>query len=98
MMKRKVLVCLMAFSLLLAWLSPVGLAQPPVTKDTGVININAATLDEMVKLPRVGQKVAERIISYRKKNGPFKKPEDLMAVRGIGEKVFQQIRPRISLK
>src|SRR5947199_8169580 len=47
-------------------------------------------------LPRVGPSVADRIVEYRKENGPFKKPEDLMLVQGIGEKTFQLIKPYLA--
>ena len=43
----------------------------------------------------MGQAVAKRIVLYRQENGPFKKVEDLKSVRGIGDKVFDQIRPSI---
>ncbi|MGC8746400.1 MAG: ComEA family DNA-binding protein [Candidatus Saccharicenans sp.] len=52
---------------------------------------------ELQTLPRIGPKVAQRIIDYRTKNGPFKKAEDLMKVRGIGEKIFNQIKDSITV-
>jgi competence protein ComEA len=61
------------------------------------ININTATLEELQKLPRVGPKIAQRIIDYRKQNGNFKKAEDLMKVRGIGEKVFNQMKDMLTI-
>jgi comEA protein len=61
------------------------------------ININTASLAELQTLPRIGPKVAQRIIDYRTQNGPFKKVEDLMKVRGIGEKVFNQIKDLITV-
>jgi competence protein ComEA len=61
------------------------------------INLNSASLDELQKLPRIGPKVAQRIIDFRKQNGPFKRVEDLMKVRGIGEKLFSQLKDRITV-
>jgi comEA protein len=61
------------------------------------ININTASLTELQELPRIGEKVAQRIIDFRKTNGKFKKIEEIMKVRGIGEKVFKQIKDRITV-
>ena len=63
----------------------------------GKININTATIAELESLPRIGPKVAQRIIDYRTQNGPFKKVEDLMKVQGIGEKIFNQLKDRITI-
>ncbi len=61
------------------------------------ININTAQSEELQKLPRVGPAVAQRILDYRKENGNFKKVEDIMKVRGIGEKVFSQLKDLITV-
>lgn len=61
------------------------------------ININTASLTELQKLPRIGNSVAQRIIDFRKKNGPFKKIEEIMKVKGIGEKTFEQIKDLITV-
>ena len=63
----------------------------------GKININTATLEELQKLPRVGPKVAQRIIDFRKQNGNFTKIEELMKVRGIGEKTFAQMKDMLTV-
>ena len=60
------------------------------------INLNTATVDQLATLPGVGQKTAERIIEYRTKSGGFKKIEELMNVKGIGEKSFLKIKPLVS--
>lgn len=60
------------------------------------VNINSADSSQLSLLPRVGPSVAQRIVDYRKENGPFKKSEDLMLVQGIGEKTFQLIKPYIA--
>ena len=61
----------------------------------GKININTATLDELVQLDRIGEAYAQRIIDYREKNGPFEKIEDMMKVKGIGQKIFDANKERI---
>jgi len=60
------------------------------------VNINSADSSQLSMLPRVGPSVADRIVDYRKDNGPFKKAEDLMLVQGIGEKTFQLIKPYLA--
>jgi comEA protein len=62
-----------------------------------LININTAGVSELVKLPRVGEKIAQRIIDYREKNGKFKTLEDLMKVKGIGEKTFKGFEGMITI-
>ncbi len=61
------------------------------------ININKASKKELTNLPGVGEKKAEAIIAYRKKNGDFKKLEDLMKVKGIGPKVYKKLIKDIGL-
>jgi competence protein ComEA len=61
------------------------------------ININTASVDDLTQLNQIGTKTAERIVEYRKTNGPFKTPEDLMNVKGIGEKIFEKNKDRISV-
>src|SRR3954452_18719646 len=63
----------------------------------GGVNVNSANATQLALLPRVAPSVAERIVDYRKQNGPFKKPEDLMLVQGIGEKTFQLLKPYVAI-
>jgi competence protein ComEA len=70
-------------------------AAKPVT--TGMVNINTASATELEGLPGVGPKTAARIIEYRQKNGPFKKIEDLMSVRGFGEKNFLRVKGQLTV-
>ncbi|MBI4911989.1 MAG: helix-hairpin-helix domain-containing protein [Acidobacteria bacterium] len=60
------------------------------------INLNTATATELMQLPRVGAKAAERIVAYRKQHGAFQRPEDLMSVKGFGEKSFLKLKPYLS--
>jgi competence protein ComEA len=53
------------------------------------ININTASAEELVQLRGIGPSHAAKIVAYRQKNGPFKMPEDLVQVPGIGQKTFQ---------
>lgn len=75
-------------------------AAPAVAADSAPavkqVNVNAASVEQLSNLPRVGEKLAQRIVEYRKANGPFQRPEDLMAVKGIGEKMFELLRPYVA--
>ena len=73
---------------------PVGGTSKEAAKD-GKVNINTATVEELKTLKGVGEKKAEAIIEYRKKNGSFQTKEDLMKVRGIGKKLFESFQERI---
>ena len=73
---------------------PAGLTGKEASKE-GKVNINTATVEELKTLKGVGEKKAEAIIEYRKKNGSFKTKEDLMKVRGIGKKLFESFQERI---
>jgi competence protein ComEA len=64
---------------------------------TDPINLNAATAAQLQTLPGVGASAAQRILEYRQKNGSFKKIEELMNVKGIGEKSFLKLKPLITV-
>ena len=53
------------------------------------ININTASAEELSQLKGIGPSHAAKIVAYREKNGPFKMPEDLIQVAGIGRKTFE---------
>lgn len=73
---------------------PAGVTSKEEAKE-GKVNINTATVEELKTLKGVGEKKAEAIIEYRKKNGSFQTKEDLMKVRGIGKKLFESFQERI---
>ena len=64
-------------------------------KDSSKININTATLEELDKLPGVGEATANKIISHREENGQFKNIEDIKNVNGIGYKKFENMKELI---
>ncbi len=78
--------------------SPGTSASTSATSSKPAINLNAATIDQLETLPGIGRKTAERILEYRTKNGGFKRIEDLMNVKGIGEKSFLKIKPLIIVR
>ena len=61
------------------------------------ININTATAEELTELPRIGEVTAARIVKWREENGPFASTEELMNVQGIGERVYERIRPHVTV-
>jgi competence protein ComEA len=61
------------------------------------VNLNTAPAEQLERLPGVGPKTAARIIEYRQKNGGFKKIEELMNVRGIGEKAFLKMKGQLTV-
>ena len=69
----------------------------PTKASAAVVNLNTATADQLEGLPGIGPSMAARILEYRQKNGAFKKVEDLMNVRGIGEKNFLKLKPLVTV-
>ncbi|MBI4178501.1 helix-hairpin-helix domain-containing protein [bacterium] len=62
------------------------------------VNINRATLEELQELPRIGPETARRIIQERESQGPFRRKEELLRVRGIGRKTYEWLEPLISVE
>ena len=62
---------------------------------TARININTAGVDELVQLKGIGPSYAAKIVQYRETNGPFKTPEELMNVPGIGPRTLELNKDRI---
>ena len=98
-MSRTLLATMVA--LFLVGATDVGSAQKSGAKAAAavpaVVNLNTATATQIATLPGIGEKAAERIIEYREKNGGFKKIEELMNVKGIGEKSFLKLKPLITV-
>jgi competence protein ComEA len=91
-------------ALLAALAAPAAAAQQaatpqpaPAAKAEAVVNLNTATAVELESLPGIGKSTAQRILEYRQKSGGFKKIEELMNVKGIGEKSFLKIKNRLTV-
>ena len=65
--------------------------------NTGKVSLNSALIDELITLPGIGEAKAKLIIEYREKNNGFKDIEEIMNIKGIGEKMFEKIKPYITL-
>lgn len=61
------------------------------------ISLNTATKDDLMRLPQIGEKTAERIIEYRESQGGFQSLEELKNVGGIGDKTYERIVPFLTL-
>lgn len=93
-------VVLAALGTLFAAMPSVAAPRPQASAksvSTQVVNINSASAADFEALPGIGPKMAARIIEYRQKNGPFKKVEELMNVRGLGEKNFLKLKAQLTV-
>ena len=70
-----------------------GGGKPKAKGPVHPVNLNSATVTELMQLPKVGAKTAERIVAWRREHGGFRRPEEVMHVKGIGEKGYQRIKP-----
>lgn len=86
-----------AAALLAAFVLTSGPAFAAASTPAGKINLNTATVSQLEDLPGVGPALAARIVEHRQKNGAFKSVEDLMAIKGIGEKNFSKIQGYLSV-
>ena len=87
---RKILLVTLAMILVIALIVPLVSAE-----EIEKININTASVEELVQLKWIGPKYAQRIVEYREKNGPFEKPEDIILVSGIGPRAWEANKDRI---
>ena len=63
-----------------------------------LIDINKASISELMQLPHIGYQTAKRIIAWRKQQGPFQKKEDLLKIKGIGPKKLKAVYAFIKVK
>lgn len=62
------------------------------------VNINTAPLEELQKIPHIGESLARKIVEHRESNGPFRRVEHLMLVSGISDKRFRKMRPLVRVE
>jgi competence protein ComEA len=70
----------------------VAVAAPAKSAPTAKINLNSATADQLTTVPGVGKTLADRIVAHRQKEGPFRSVQDLLNVKGVGEKNLAKIQ------
>ncbi|PID41986.1 MAG: hypothetical protein CSB48_12605 [Proteobacteria bacterium] len=72
--------------------------KAPTKKTLKAVKVNQATWQELAQsLPGIGEKRARAIVDYRKKNGKFKKADDLLNIPGIGEKILREMKPYLKI-
>ena len=82
----------------IAAFAPALWSQQAQEEGTEKVNINTATAEEIAQLKNIGSTYAMRIVEYRQENGPFEKPEDILKVKGIGEKTYELNKDKISVE
>lgn len=92
-MKKRITTLMAVIAIALPLLSAFAAAKAPVE---GVININTAPAEELMKLPGIGKSKAEAIVVYRQAH-PFKSVEELTEVKGIGPKMLQKLQAHVTV-
>jgi competence protein ComEA len=95
-LRRLALSCVAAALAVAVGVGPAVAAAKAKAMPTGKININSATVTELSSLPGVGPRLAARIVEYRQKAGGFKTTQELLNVRGVGEKNFSKLQPHLT--
>ncbi len=83
--------------LVLVGLHNFSLAGEGQKQKPGLVNINTATLAELKELPGIGKALAGRIIRHREKHGRFRKVEELLVIRGISRRRFEELRLLVTI-
>ena len=89
----RVIPLLLAVCFAVACSTRVAYDLPHAESSPDAININTATADDLERLPHIGRKTAESIVEFRTENGPFRRVEHLLLIRGVSERRFQELRP-----
>jgi competence protein ComEA len=93
--RSRALLSALALGLALAAASAPAFAAEKVS---GVVNVNTASAEQLSLLPGIGEARAREIVATRQKQGGFKRVEDLLAIKGIGEASLAKLRPYVALQ
>ncbi len=101
-MKKLNLLLVLLVTMTIAMPTTLTFAAAKSSKDTTVmltekVNINTSTEETLTKVPGIGPKTAKSIFAYREQNGKFKTVEDIVKVKGIGDKSLTKMRPYLTI-
>ena len=96
MTHRRVVAAVLAFALA-ALVAPGFVSAETKPQPAAKINLNTATVAQLEALPGVGAQLAARIVEHRQKAGSFRSTQELMNVKGIGEKSFLKLKALVSI-
>ena len=97
MLQKAKITCVLLLCIGIAVSSVSVLAQKPDPAAIEKINLNAASAEQLESLPGIGPVTAKRIVDYRDKVGKFKRIEEIINIKGIGEKKFERIKDRLTV-
>ena len=81
-----------------AWAAPPEAAKAaPAAARAGAVDLNSASEAQLQEVPGIGPSLAKKIVEFRSENGPFKSVDDLLKVRGVGEKSLEKLRPHLTV-
>ncbi len=88
---------LFTFLLLMLLSANAGAADPPPEPTTSRVELNSASLSQLMELPGIGATRARDIVEYRRKR-TFKRPSDLLRIRGIGRRTYLRLKPLVQVE
>ncbi len=85
--------------IILAWAAWTAWAATPKKQPPGKpLDLNTATVEQLQQLPGIGPTTAKAIVRFREKSGPFRRVEDLLAIRGITKRKLEKLRPYVTVE
>ena len=91
------LVLLSALIVISGGLASAAPAAEQQVLESSQVDLNTAGPQQLTTIPGIGESMAQRIVEWRDEHGPFRRVEDLMKVKGIGEKSLEKLRPHVTV-